>query len=102
MALLKDAVIKDNIFHFLADIPAYACIAYINLTQVYLPQDYDDWEQFLLKHGWLILLSARFFIAVYDIWIRMNNKGEYLDENGKSQKKSVWSVVMTIFKSFIR
>lgn len=102
MAILKDAVIKENIIHFLADIPAYAYIAYINLTQVYLPKDYPDWEQFFLKHGWLILLGARLLIAIYDIWVRITNGEEYIDSNGKIRKKSIWMAVKELFKSIIR
>ena len=102
MALLKDEAIRDNVFHFIADIPAYACIAYINLTQVYLPKDYPDWEQFLLKHGWLILLSARIIIALYDIWLRITHGEEYIDSNGKIRRKSVWMVVTEFLKALIR
>ena len=102
MALLKDAAIRDNVFHFLADIPAYAYIAYINLTQVYLPKDYPQWEQFLLKHGWLILLGARLIIALYDIYIRLMNGEEYIDANGKIRRKSIWMVIKDFFKAIIR
>lgn len=102
MALLKDAVIKENIFHFLADIPAYAYIAYINLTQVYLPKDYPQWEQFFLKHGWLILLGARLFIAIYDMWVRLSDGEEYIDELGKIRRKTIWMVVKEFFKAIIR
>jgi hypothetical protein len=102
MALLKDAIIKENVFHFLADIPAYAYIAYINLTQVYLPNDYPEWEQFLLKHGWLILLGARLFIAVYDVWVRLSDGEEYIDELGKIRRKTIWMVIKEFFKAVIR
>jgi hypothetical protein len=102
MAILKDAIIRDNIIHFLADIPAYAYIAYINLTQVYLPQDYAHWERFLLKHGWLILLTARLLIAVYDIYIRVTDGEEYIDQLGRIKKKSLWMAIKEIFKAIFR
>ena len=102
MALLKDAAVRDNILHAIADIPAYAYIAYINLTQVYLPQDYPAWEQFFLKHGWLILLGARMVVAIYDIYIRMLHGEEYIDEHGKIRRKTVWMAVKDFFKTIIR
>lgn len=102
MALLKEALIKENMFHFLADIPAYAYIAYINLTNIYLPKDYPSWEQFLLKHGWLILLGARLVIAAYDIWVRMNDGEEFIDSNGKIRRKSIWMAIKEFFKHLIR
>jgi hypothetical protein len=102
MALLKDAAVRDNILHALADIPAYAYIAYINLTQVYLPKDYPAWEQFFLKHGWLILLGARLVVAMYDIYIRMVNGEEYIDSNGKIRKRTIWMAIKDFFKAIIR
>lgn len=102
MALLKDAAVRDNILHALADIPAYAYIAYINFTQVYLPNDYPAWEQFFLKHGWLILLGARLMIAIYDIYIRVVNGEEYIDSNGKIRRKSLWDIIKDFFKSLFK
>lgn len=102
MALLKNDVVRDNIIHFLADIPAYAYIAYINLTQVFLPTDYDNWERFFLKHGWFILLAARLFIAVYDIYVRLINQEEFIDEHGRIRRKTMWMIIKEMIKSIFK
>jgi hypothetical protein len=93
MALsIKDQLMKDNLLNFLADIPAYAFIAYANFLQV-MPKDYPDWEFFLLKHGWLILLSIRIAVALFDLWLRIRGNYWITDSDGKPRKKSIWEII---------
>ena len=102
MALLKDELVRDNVVHFVSDIPAYAYIAYINLTQIFVPSDYPDWERFLLKHGWLILLGVRLLIAFYDLGVRIMDREEYIDDLGRIRRKTMIQVLKQFIKEFIR
>jgi hypothetical protein len=93
MALsMKDQLMKDNLINFLADIPAYAFIAYANFLQV-LPHDYPAWELFLLKHGWLILLGLRVMVAIFDLWLRIRGNYWVVDAEGKPRRKSIWEII---------
>jgi hypothetical protein len=92
MAILKDDLIKENVFNFLGDIPAYAFVAYANFLQV-LPGEYPDWEWFLLKHGWLLLLTIRTIIAIYDLVIRVKGNYWIVDDNGKPRRRSLWTIL---------
>lgn len=92
MAILKDQLLKDNLINFLADIPAYAFVAYANFVQI-LPSDYPAWELFLLKHGWLILLGIRILVGLYDLFIRLNGNYWITDEEGKPRKKSIIQII---------
>jgi len=101
MALsMKDQLMKDNVFNFLADIPAYAFVAYANFVQI-LPTDYPDWELFLLKHGWLILLTLRIMVALYDLVLRMWGNYWIVDDQGKPRQKSLVNIVKAFFKNLI-
>lgn len=93
MALsMKDQLMKDNLFNFLADIPAYAFIAYANFLQV-IPSDYPAWEYFFLKHGWLLLLCLRVVVAVFDLWLRIRGNYWVVDAEGKPRRKSIWEII---------
>jgi hypothetical protein len=102
MAILKDELLKDNLIHFVSDLPAYAYIAFVNISQVYLPQDYPEWERFLLKHGWLFLLGVRFVIAIWDLTVRIIDREEYVDSYGRIRKKSLWQVTKQFFKEWVK
>jgi hypothetical protein len=101
MALLKDELLKENFLNFMGDIPAYAFIAYANFLQV-LPSEYPDWEFFLLKHGWLMLLFFRLMIAVYDLVIRLNGNYFLVDVDGKPRKRSLMSIISNLFKELVK
>ena len=100
MALsMKDQLMKDNVINFLADIPAYAFVAYANFVQI-VPSDYPAWERFLLKHGWLILLSLRISVAVYDLVLRLKGNYWITDQEGKPRKRSVLDIIKNEIKPF--
>lgn len=102
MALsLKDQLMKDNVINFLADIPAYAFIAYANFVQI-VPKDYPAWEQFLLKHGWLILLGLRISVALYDLVLRLKGNYWITDQEGKPRKKSLWDIIVSQLKELFK
>lgn len=99
---MKDTSVKDNVLSFIGDLPAYAYIAYVNVTEVFTKNDYPAWEWFLLKHGWLILLVFRLVIAMYDLTIRLIDREEYIDDFGKTRRKTIWQVVKSFFTEWIR
>jgi len=102
MALsIKDQLMKDNLINFLADIPAYAFIAYANFVQI-IPSDYPEWEQFFLKHGWLVLLNLRIMVALYDLIIRMKGNYWITDDQGKPRKKSIWAIIVSQIKELFK
>ena len=101
MAILKDDLIKDNVLNFLGDIPAYAFVAYANFLQV-VPTDYPDWEWFLLKHGWLMLLTMRTIIAIYDLVIRIKGNYWIVDDKGRPRRRSLWTIIKTEILSWIK
>jgi len=102
MALsIKDQLMKDNLINFLADIPAYAFIAYANFVQI-IPSDYPEWEQFFLKHGWLVLLTLRIMVALYDLIIRMKGNYWITDDQGKPRKKSIWAIIVSQIKELFK
>lgn len=102
MALsMKDALVKDNVLNFIADMPAYAFIAYANLAQV-ARTEYSDFEYWCLKHGWLILLIIRTVIALYDLVIRLRGNYWIVDQEGKPRHKSLWSIIVQWFKEQIK
>ena len=102
MALsMKDQLMKDNLFNFLADIPAYAFVAYANFVQI-LPTDYPAWELFLLKHGWLILLGLRIAVAVYDLILRMKGNYWVVDLEGKPRRRSIMDILKSELKHLIK
>ena len=98
---MKDQLMKDNLFNFLADIPAYAFVAYANFVQI-LPSDYPAWELFLLKHGWLILLSLRIAVAVYDLILRLKGNYWVVDHDGKPRRRSIVDIIKSELKHFIK
>ena len=101
MAILRDELLKDNLLNFLGDIPAYAFVAYANFIQI-VPTDYPAWEWFLLKHGWLLLLTFRTIIAVYDLVIRIKGNYWIVDENGRPRRRSLWTIIKNEIISWIK
>jgi hypothetical protein len=92
MALLKQPLLRENLINFIADVPAYAFVAYANFMQI-IPSDYPSWEQFMLRHGWLMLLSIRLMVAIYDFVLRIQGNFWKVDLNGKTKKKSLWRMI---------
>jgi hypothetical protein len=98
---MKDQLMRENLFNFLADIPAYAFIAYANFVQI-LPSDYPAWERFLLKHGWLILLSLRILVALYDLVMRLKGNYWITDMDGKPRKRSFIDIIISELKQLFK
>lgn len=92
MALLRNHLLKENLINFIADIPAYAFVAYANFLQI-VPTDYPAWEMFMLKHGWLMLLTIRLFVAIYDFIIRIRGNFWTIELDGKTKRKSLWRII---------
>lgn len=92
MALLKQPLLKENLINFIADVPAYAFVAYANFVQI-IPTDYPSWEQFMLRHGWLMLLTIRLMVAIYDFVLRVQGNFWKVDLDGKTKKKSLWRII---------
>jgi hypothetical protein len=92
MALLRNHLLKENLINFIADIPAYAFVAYANFLQI-VPTDYPAWEMFMLKHGWLMLLTIRLSVAVYDFILRIQGNFWTVQLDGKTKKKSLWRII---------
>ena len=101
MALLKHHLLKENVINFIADIPAYAFIAYANFLQI-VPTDYPAWEMFMLKHGWLMLLTIRLFVAVYDFVLRIQGNFWKVELDGKTKKKSLWAIITDTLTLWIK
>jgi hypothetical protein len=98
---MKDQLLKENLFNTLADIPAYAFIAYANFAQA-IPTDYPAWELFMLNHGWLILLVARISVALFDLGHRIKGDTYIVNEDGKLRQRSIWSIILNNLKQWIR
>lgn len=101
MALLKHHLLKENLINFMADIPAYAFVAYANFVQI-LPTEYPQWEQFMLKHGWLMLLTIRLNVAVYDFIIRIRSNFWTVELDGKTKRKSLWTIIKDEIRIWIK
>ena len=63
--------LKHFAAQIIADVPAYATIAWLKFATVVSTPDFPFWEQFLFDHGWLILLTMRLVNGYYE-W--KNNK----------------------------
>jgi hypothetical protein len=89
---------KDTIYHFIADLPAYAVVAWVNLAQV-IPTDMNSVETFLLHYGWILLLSVRLLNAFIDLYKRAKQHDFTIEEKGeiKKVKSIVWEL-----KNFIK
>jgi hypothetical protein len=101
MALLKHHLLKENVINFIADIPAYAFIAYANFLQI-VPTDYPAWEMFMLKHGWLMLLTIRLMVAIYDFVLRIQGNFWKVELDGKTKKKSLWAIITDTLTLWIK
>lgn len=101
MALLRNHLLKENLINFIADIPAYAFVAYANFLQI-VPTDYPAWEMFMLKHGWLMLLTIRLFVAVYDFVLRIQGNFWKVELDGKTKKKSLWAIITDTLTLWIK
>jgi hypothetical protein len=101
MALLKHHLLKENVINFIADIPAYAFIAYANFIQI-VPTDYPAWEMFMLKHGWLMLLTIRLMVAIYDFVLRIQGNFWKVELDGKTKKKSLWAIITDALTLWIK
>ena len=101
MALIKHHLLKENLINFIADIPAYAFVAYANFMQI-VPTDYPHWEQFMLKHGWLMLLGIRLCVAIYDFVIRIRGNFWTVELGTKTKRKSLWQIIKDEIRIWIK
>jgi hypothetical protein len=95
---------KDYHFHtiqnILADIPAYAAIAWLNFSNVLVDVNLPEWEQFLFTHGWLILLVLRIVNVFYDFYLKVEYENTLaLADNGR-RKLSFWQRLVKIIEKF--
>lgn len=60
-----------TIHSLIADLPAYAAIAWLNFSNLLADVNLPQWEQFLFSHGWLILLLLRVANIIYDFYMKI-------------------------------
>lgn len=92
---------KDTIYHCLADIPAYAVIAWVQLAEV-IPADISSLETILLHYGWLLLLALRLLNAFLDLYKKAKQHDFTITEGGESKKVGIWKSIMWEFKNLIK
>ena len=92
---------KDTLVHFLADIPAYAVIAWVNLVQV-VPGDLSGIEEFLLHWGWLLLLVVRLLNAFIELYKRSRQHDFTIIEDGEQKKVSILKSIFWELKNIMK
>jgi hypothetical protein len=60
-----------TIHSLIADLPAYAAIAWLNFSNLLVDVNLPQWEEFLFMHGWLILLLLRVANIIYDFYMKI-------------------------------
>lgn len=92
---------KDTIYHFLADIPAYAVIAWVQLAEV-IPGDMSQLETILLHYGWLLLLALRLINAFLDLYKKAKQHEFTITESGEAKKVGVLKSIMWELKNLLK
>jgi hypothetical protein len=92
---------KDTIYHFLADIPAYAIIAWVQLADV-IPADMTSIETLLLHYGWLLLLALRLLNAFLDLYKKAKQHEFTITEAGESKKVGVLKSIIWELKNLLK
>lgn len=92
---------KDTIYHFLADIPAYAVVAWVQLAEV-IPPDMSSLETFLLHYGWMLLLAVRLLNAFIDLYKRAKQHDFTIVEGGETKKVGVLKSILFELKNILK
>lgn len=92
---------KDTIYHCLADIPAYAVIAWVQLAEV-IPADISSLEMILLHYGWLLLLALRLLNAFLDLYKKAKQHDFTIMDGGESKKVGVLKSIMWELKNLLK
>ena len=92
---------KDTIYHFLADIPAYAVVAWVQLAEV-IPPDMSSLEAFLLHYGWMLLLAVRLLNAFIDLYKRAKQHDFTIVEGEEAKKVGVLKAIMWELKNIMK
>lgn len=94
-------LMKDTIYHFLADIPAYAVVAWVQLAEV-IPPDMSSLEAFLLHYGWMLLLAVRLLNAFIDLYKRAKQHDFTIVEGEEAKKVGVLKAIMWELKNIMK
>jgi hypothetical protein len=94
-------LMKDTIYHFLADIPAYAVVAWVQLAEV-IPPDMGDLESFLLHYGWMLLLAVRLLNAFIDLYKRAKQHDFTIVDGEQTKKVGVLKSIMWELKNILK
>jgi hypothetical protein len=94
-------LMKDTIYHFLADIPAYAVVAWVQLAEV-MPPDLSTIESFLLHYGWMLLLAVRLLNAFIDLYKRAKQHDFTIVEAGETKKVGILKSIIWEFKNILK
>jgi hypothetical protein len=92
---------KDTIYHFLADIPAYAVVAWVQIAEV-IPGDLSAIETFLLHYGWMLLLAVRLLNAFIDLYKRAKQHDFTIVEAGETKKVGILKSIIWEFKNILK
>jgi hypothetical protein len=92
---------KDTFYHFVADVPAYLVIAWVNFAQI-LPNDLSQIETFFLHWGWLLLLALRLINALMDLYRRSKTNDYTIIKNGEVKNVGIWDSIIHELKSFLK
>lgn len=92
---------KDTIYHFLADIPAYAVVAWVQLAEV-IPPDMNSIETFLLHYGWMLLLAVRLLNAFIDLYKRAKQHDFTIIEGNEPKKVGVLKSILFELKNILK
>jgi hypothetical protein len=85
---------------FLADIPAYAAIAWLNFSNILVDVNLPQWEQFLFNHGWLILLALRIVNVIYDFYLKTEYDHTLHPEQDGKQKVGFFRAFVKFLEKF--
>lgn len=92
---------KDTLYHFLADIPAYAVVAWVQIAEV-IPADISTMEKFLLHYGWVLLLSVRLLNAFIDLYKKAREHDFTIVEGNEAKKVGVLKAILWELKNILK
>jgi hypothetical protein len=92
---------KDTITHFIADVPAYILIAWVNFAEV-IPADLTGVEQWFLHWGWLLLLALRLLNATIDLYKRSRAHDFTIVVDGEIKRVGIWKSIVHELKLLIK
>jgi hypothetical protein len=92
---------KDTITHFIADVPAYALIAWVQIAEI-IPPNINSLESLLLEYGWMLLLAVRLLNAFIDLYKRAKQHDFTIHEGEETKKVGVLKSIMWELKNILK